>query len=254
MGNDNSKNIPMLEVKDLSKTFRINTERNDTIKKTFLNMFRKGESHEFKALDGVSFELNKGDLLGIIGKNGSGKSTLLKVISGIYLPDGGEVISRGRIVPFLELGVGFNPELNARENIYLNGVILGLKRKEVEERFDAIVDFAEIRGFLDTPVKNFSSGMYVRLAFSIAMQVEADLYILDEVLSVGDIGFQEKSIGKLEELLSKGATVIFVSHSMEQITKYCSRVMYLQEGRKVMEGGADEVVARYVEDIHIQNS
>lgn len=244
----------MIKADGITKNFRINLEHNDTFKKIFLNMFRRGEYRHFRALDSVSFEIKRGEFIGIIGRNGSGKSTLLKVVSEIYLPDEGEIRTFGKIIPFLELGVGFNPELTARENVYLNGIILGLTQKEVKQRFDEIVDFAEIRAFLDTPVKNFSSGMYVRLAFAIAMQIDADIYILDEVLSVGDAAFQEKSIKRLEQLLDNGATVIFVSHSMEQIKKYCQKTMYLEAGKMKMFGPTEEVVAQYLKDLNLQGS
>ncbi len=243
----------MIKADGVTKNFRINLEHNDTFKKIFLNMFRRNEYKNFRALDNVSFEIKRGEFIGIIGRNGSGKSTLLKVVSEIYLPDEGQIKTFGKIIPFLELGVGFNPELTARENVYLNGIILGLTQKEVKQRFDEIVDFAEIRPFLDTPVKNFSSGMYVRLAFSIAMQIDADIYILDEVLSVGDAAFQEKSIKRLEQLLNNGATVIFVSHAMGQIQKYCKKTMYLEGGKMKMFGPTEEVVGQYMKDIGLAN-
>ena len=238
-----------LSVKNVSKAFKINKESRDTLKSMFINMFKRNEHHTFYALSDVSFDVKKGEFLGIIGRNGSGKSTLLKIIAGIYHADSGEVKVNGHIVPFLELGVGFNPELTARENIFLNGTILGLTRKEIHRKFDDIVEFAEIGDFLDTPVKNFSSGMYVRLAFSIAMEVEADIYILDEVLSVGDVGFQRKSIARLEKLISNGATVIFVSHSMDQIRKYCERVVWLDGGKVVDIGRAKAITEKFLETL-----
>jgi ABC-type polysaccharide/polyol phosphate transport system ATPase subunit len=181
-----------------------------------------------------------------LGKNGSGKSTLLKIIAGIYAPDKGEVKVHGRIVPFLELGVGFNSELTARENVYLNGTILGMTRKFITQKFQEIIEFAELQDFVDTPIKKFSSGMQVRLAFSIAIQAEADVYLLDEVLAVGDMGFQKKSLSKIKELIDRGSTVIYVSHDLGQVRKLCSRVILIKNGRKVMDGSPDNVIDEYI--------
>ncbi len=242
---DTMKKGNIIEVNNLSKEFKIGTEHRDTLKSVFLNIFKRNTYKRFKALDDVSFSVKQGEFFGIIGRNGSGKSTLLKIIAGIYLPDRGSVKYNGRIVPFLELGVGFNPDLTARENIFLNGTILGLTRAEIRRKFDEIVDFAEIRDFLDTPVKNFSSGMYVRLAFSIAIQVDADIYILDEVLAVGDVGFQKKCFRRLDELQKKKATIIFVSHDVETVQKQCDRVLLLEHGKVDTIGPPKEVVKRY---------
>lgn len=238
--------LPLISIKNLNKTFKIYREKNVTVKESFLNIFRKGEVHHFKVLDDISLDVMPGEFLGVIGKNGSGKSTLLKTVAGIYEQDSGEIIVRGSMIPFLELGVGFNPDLTARENIYLNGVILGMSRKFVRDRFDQIVDFAEIRDFLDTSVKNFSSGMMVRLAFAIAVQIEADIYILDEVLAVGDAAFQQKCISRLKELIEKRKTIIYVSHSMDTVKKYCDRVAWLEDGKIRELGDPDLIVDRYL--------
>lgn len=240
---------PLIEVKNLNKTFKINKERNVTFKQVLLNIFKKNEYEQFYALKNVSFDVKPGEFLGIIGKNGSGKSTLLKLLVGIYHQDSGDVIVNGSMIPFLELGVGFNPDLSARENIYLNGVILGMDRKFVKSHFKRIVDFAEIGDFLDTPVKNFSSGMMVRLAFAIAIQIEADIYILDEVLAVGDVAFQQKCIDRLNELIEKKKTIIYVSHGMDSVKKYCSRVIWIDHGEVRKIGDPSEVVEEYTDQV-----
>lgn len=233
-----------IKAENITKEFKIYSDE-FSVKKFFVNGFKTRSSHSFKALNDVSFEVNAGDFFGIIGRNGSGKSTLLKILASIYEQDSGKVHVDGKIIPFLELGVGFNPELSARENIYLNGVILGMSRKTIEQRFDEIVDFAEIREFLDMPIKNFSSGMNVRLAFSIAIQAEGDIYILDEVLAVGDAPFQEKCIAHLEGLMEQGKTIIFVSHAMDQIRTYCNKVLYLKHGEVRAIGDANEMCDLY---------
>ncbi|MEI7579755.1 MAG: ABC transporter ATP-binding protein [bacterium] len=232
-------------VKNLSKRFRIPQEKQDKLKDKFINPFKRIPKNEFLALNDVSFEVKKGEFVGIIGRNGSGKSTLLKILSGVYEPTQGSIWTDGSIVPFLELGVGFNPELTGRENIILNGVILGMTKKYMEEKTEEIIDFAELREFIDLQVKNYSSGMVIRLAFSVAAQVKADIYLLDEVLSVGDAGFQKKSLQKMEELMENGATILFVSHSMEEVKKRADRVIYLEKGKKIFEGNAIEATKQY---------
>src|SRR4030088_2463865 len=188
------------------------------------------EVEEFWALRDVSFEVKQGAVLGIIGRNGAGKSTLLKILSGITEPDRGRAILRGRVASLLEVGTGFHPELTGRENIFLNGAILGMKRAEITRKFDEIVAFAEVERFIDTPVKWYSSGMYTRLAFSVAAHLEPDVLIVDEVLAVGDIGFQQRCLGKMEEVSQGGRTVFFVSHMMFAITRLCKRVMLIDSG------------------------
>jgi ABC-2 type transport system ATP-binding protein len=237
----------IIQVKDVSKIFEIPHERRNSIKDYFLNPFHKVKKDEFRALDHVNFEVQEGEFVGIIGRNGSGKSTLLKMLAQIYEPTSGKVVMNGSLVPFLELGVGFNPELSGRENVYLNGVILGMSRKHMEHKFNEIVDFADIREFIDLQVKNYSSGMVMRLAFSIAVQAKADIYLLDEILAVGDVGFQEKSLAKMQELLSGGATVVLVSHSMADIQKYCKRVILLNHGQVMHDGDAKRAIELYME-------
>lgn len=236
---------PIIEVKNLSKVFEIPHERRNTLKSYFLNPFKKNEKERFYALNSVDFKVNKGDFIGIVGRNGSGKSTLLKILAGIFEPTKGKVEVNGTLVPFLELGVGFNPELTGRENIYLNGIILGMTRKYVESKFEQIVDFAEFRDFIDLQVKNYSSGMVIRLAFAIAMEARADIYLLDEILSVGDAAFQKKSLEKMLSLLSDGATGILVTHSIQDVKKYCNRVIMIQKGEVVYDGDVTGGVEKY---------
>lgn len=236
---------PIIEVKNLNKVFEIPHEQRNTIKSYFLNPFKKIKKEKFYALNDVSFSINKGDFVGIIGRNGSGKSTLLKIMAGIFEPSKGKVSVQGTLVPFLELGVGFNPELTGRENVFLNGIILGMTKKYVESKFDEIVDFAEIRDFIDLQVKNYSSGMVMRLAFAVAMEAKADIYLLDEVLSVGDVGFKKKSLEKMLELLSNGSTGILVSHSIKDVRDHCSRVIMLKDGAIVYDGPTEEGLEKY---------
>jgi len=202
---------------------------------------------DFWALKDVSFEVKQGDRIGIIGRNGAGKSTLLKILSRITEPTTGRVRIKGRVASLLEVGTGFHPELTGRENIYLNGAILGMGRQEISRKFDEIVAFSEIEKFLDTPVKRYSSGMYVRLAFAVAAHLEPEILIVDEVLAVGDAAFQKKSLGKMQEVGDKGRTVLFVSHNMQAITRLCSRVVWLGDGELLGDGLAASVVHAYLE-------
>lgn len=238
-------NEAIIQVKNISKVFMIPEENRNTLREHFWNFFRPMKHKKFQALDNVSFEVNRGEWLGIIGRNGSGKSTLLKILAGIYLPDSGRFCRNGSLVPFLELGVGFNFELSARENIFLNGTILGMTRKEINAVFDAIVEFAEIKEFLDLPLKNYSSGMKVRLAFAIATKVDADIYLLDEVMAVGDYVFKEKCTSVFEEMKEKGKTIIFVSHSMDDIKRYCDKALIIKKGVLDKFGDADTITSLY---------
>jgi ABC-2 type transport system ATP-binding protein len=236
----------IIKVKNVTKVFEIPHERRNKLKDYFLNPFRKIKKDKFKALDDISFQINEGEFVGIIGRNGSGKSTLLKMLAQIYEPTTGKVIINGSLVPFLELGVGFNPELSGRENVFLNGAILGMAHKHLKEKFQEIVDFAGIEEFIDLQVKNYSSGMVMRLAFSIAVQAKADIYLLDEILAVGDVGFQEKSLAKMQDLLSNGATVVLVSHATSDIERYCDRVILVEHGSVVHDGDVKEGVQKYM--------
>ncbi|MDN3512680.1 MAG: polysaccharide ABC transporter ATP-binding protein [Candidatus Jettenia sp.] len=242
---------PAIKIENLSKAFEISTGRS-SLKAYFLNMFSllKFPTHEkYKVLEGVSFQIEKGEFIGIIGKNGSGKSTLLKLIAGIYAPDKGRIEVNGKIVPFLELGVGFNPELTGKENVFLNGVILGMSRKYIAERYEKIVGFAGLERFMDTPVKNYSSGMLVRLAFSIAVQTEADIYILDEILAVGDALFQQKSIEIINNLTEQGKTILFVSHDLKSIERYCQKALWIDKGELRFFGKTDVAINKYQNEI-----
>lgn len=236
----------MIEVKNLTMKFKMSDEPLNTLKEVFTRAVKGSLSYnEFLALDNVFFKINKGETIGLIGRNGAGKSTILKVISGIYKPTSGEVITRGNIVPMLELGAGFDLELSGRENIYLNGAVLGYTKEYLESKYDEIVDFAEIEKFIDMPIRNYSSGMMTRLAFSIASVVQPEILIVDEILSVGDAAFQEKSFKRMKELMSGGATVLFVSHNINKIKEMCSHVIWLDHGKVKKIGDVKTICDEY---------
>ncbi len=237
-----------IKVTELSKSFDLPLSRKDTLQGHFVNPFEKAEYRKFEPLKNISFEVRKGEFFSIIGRNGIGKSTLLKILSGIYEPGEGKVEVKGKLVPFLELGVGFNHELTARENVYLNAVLLGLSRKEVSASFDEIFDFAELDEFREVPVKNFSSGMQVRLAFSIAVKVKSDILILDEVLAVGDASFQKKCYKYFDSIIGK-KTIVFVSHDLKSVKKNSDRVMYLKENNEYEIGDPDKIVSLYKDEV-----
>ncbi len=230
---------------NVSKTFRIPLDRSTTLKYRVTHMRSASRYHDLHALDDISFEVPEGQFLGIIGHNGSGKSTLLKVLSRIYTPDRGDVQINGAVSPFLELGVGFNPELTARENVYLNGAVLGLTRKELDERIDGIIGFAELETFADQKLKNYSSGMQVRLAFSVAIQADAQILLMDEVLAVGDARFQEKCFDVFARYKREGKTVVLVTHDIGSVNLYCDRCLLLDHGRLHADGPSSEVTALY---------
>lgn len=234
-----------LSVESVSKKFAIPHERVSTLRGAFVNMLRPRTYEVFKALDDVSFTVRKGECFGIIGKNGSGKSTLLKMIAGVYVPDTGKIITQGAISPFLELGIGFNPELSGRDNIYINASVLGLLKEEIDKSFDAIVAFSELERFIDQKLKNYSSGMKVRLAFAVAIHANREILLLDEVLAVGDAAFQEKCLQELRRLKQTGKTIILVSHSEQSIREFADRVLVLHKGRVVGCGATDEMIATY---------
>lgn len=236
----------MIEVSDVSMRFRMNTDRILSLKE-FVTTALRGKLHyeEFTALDHVSFSVRKGETLGLIGRNGAGKSTMLKVISGILKPTEGSVTCHGNIVPMLELGSGFDMELTGRENIFLNGAILGYGEEFLKEKYDEIVEFSELGQFIHVPIRNYSSGMMARLAFSVASVVNPEILIVDEILAVGDAAFQEKSRARMMEMMGGGTTVLFVSHSLEQIREMCSRVVWLDHGTVKMIGPAEEVCDAY---------
>ena len=234
-----------IHASNIHKSFKLPTERAWGLKQAIFNRLRgiKGYT-EYKVLNGISFDVYKGEFIGIVGRNGSGKSTLLKILSGIYTPDKGRVHIDGNLVPFIELGVGFNFELTGRENIYLNGAMLGFSNAEMDEMYDEIVKFAELEDFMDQKLKNYSSGMQVRLAFSIAIRAHGDILILDEVLAVGDAAFQRKCNDYFASLRGE-QTVILVTHSMENVKKFCDRAILIEGGKILKEGSPDEVAKAY---------
>ena len=247
-----------LSVRNLTKEYRIlhNAERHDRVTEAIAGsvkgMFKKKEVETFKALDDVSFDVKKGEVLGIIGRNGAGKSTLLKILSRITEPTSGEIHLFGRVGSLLEVGTGFHPELTGRENIYLNGSILGMRRREIDRQFDAIVDFAEVEKFLDTPVKRYSSGMYVRLAFAVAAHLNPEILIVDEVLAVGDAQFQKKCLGKMQDVSRQdGRTVLFVSHNMAAVSTLCPRALLLNRGQLELDNSTSIVLGKYAKGLHI---
>jgi ABC-type polysaccharide/polyol phosphate transport system ATPase subunit len=236
-----------VEVAGVEKAFQLPHEQRTTFKEYFLHPLHRSAYERQQALSEITFEIAEGEFFGIVGPNGSGKSTLLKVIAGIYRQDAGTVRVKGVLSPFIELGVGFNPELTARDNILINGTLLGLTRKQIKERFDEIVGFGELERFVDQKLKNFSSGMHVRLAYSIAIQVDFDILLLDEVLAVGDQEFQRRCFETLAEIRSAGKTIVFVSHDLRAIGKHCDRAMLLMDGSIRALGSTGDVLARYDE-------
>ena len=242
---DYSNNPIAISVKNLHKSFKLPTERAWGLKQAIFNRLKGIKGYkELKVLNGISFDVHRNEFIGIVGRNGSGKSTLLKTLAKIYFPEKGSVEINGTLVPFIELGVGFNPDLTARENVYLNGALLGFSNKEMDAMYDEIVDFAELRDFMDQKLKNFSSGMNVRLAFSIAIRARGDILLLDEVLAVGDAAFQQKCNDYFESIKGK-QTVILVTHSMENVQKYCTRAILLENGKIKLEGDPKKVADAY---------
>lgn len=238
----------MINIENVSMKFNLGIEKNFSIKEAFISIFdkkRRKKKSYFWALNDVSFHVKKGEVIGLIGSNGAGKSTLLKVVSGVMKPTKGKVTVNGQISPMIELGAGFDSELTARENIYLNGAILGYSKEFLDSKFDEIVEFSELIDFLDVPIKNFSSGMVAKLAFSIATVVDPEILIVDEILSVGDIKFQEKSKNKMMEMIKGGTTVLYVSHSLDSIKELCDRVIWLEHGNVVKIGQTEKICNEY---------
>jgi len=237
-------------VDHVSKSFRLPHEKQNTVKSALIHWARGGRrSYERqRVLKDVSFEIRKGDFFAIVGRNGSGKSTMLKMLAGIYTPTSGGIQVNGKLTPFIELGVGFNPELTGRENVFLNGALLGFNRKEMEAMYDDIVGFAELEKFMDQKLKNYSSGMQVRLAFSIAIRAQSDILLLDEVLAVGDAAFQQKCFDYFEELREQRKTVIFVSHDMDAVRRFCTRAVYIKDGDLILDSTPAEVADLYIEE------
>lgn len=235
----------VIKVKNIHKSFKLPTERAWGLKQAIFNRIKGVKGYtEYKVLKGISFEVNKGDFLGIVGRNGSGKSTLLKILAGIYRPEKGSAEIDGSLVPFIELGVGFNYELTGRENVYLNGALLGFSNEEMDKMYEEIVEFAELKDFMDQKLKNYSSGMQVRLAFSVAIRARGDILILDEVLAVGDAAFQQKCNDYFESLKGE-QTVILVTHSMENVKKFCNRAILIEDGKILEEGDPEKVAKAY---------
>jgi ABC-type polysaccharide/polyol phosphate transport system ATPase subunit len=247
---------PAIEIRELSKSYRLGaigtTHLKDELSRLWQRLQGRTEAHtkgEFWALRDVSFDVSPGEVIGIVGRNGAGKSTLLKILSRITQQTAGEIVLRGRVASLLEIGTGFHPDLTGRENTYLNGAILGMTRSEIKSRFDEIVAFAEIETFIDTPVKHYSSGMYVRLAFAVAAHLEPEILIVDEVLAVGDVEFQRKCLGKMRDVAaSHGRTVLFVSHSPEAINALCQRAVYLENGKVALLGDTGTVISAYLQN------
>ena len=244
-----SDNIAV-KVEHVSKHFRLPTESSSSLRTTMVNYFKGIKGYrEQQVLKDISFEVEKGDFFGIVGRNGSGKSTLLKIISQIYVPEKGPVTIDGKLVSFIELGVGFNPELTGRENVYLNGALLGFSTEEINEMYDDIVEFAELSEFMNQKLKNYSSGMQVRLAFSVAIQAKSDILVLDEILAVGDEAFQRKSREFFEEIRQdKSKTVILVTHDMSAVQRYCNKVIYIKDGKLEKSENLQEITNQYSED------
>lgn len=239
-----------IKVENVSKSFKLPHNKQSSLKGTLINLVSRGDrTYETQeVLRNVSFEIKKGEFFGIVGRNGSGKSTLLKMIAGIYEPTEGSITINGSLTPFIELGVGFNPELTGRENVYMNGALLGFNNKEVDEMYDDIVGFAELERFMDQKLKNYSSGMQVRLAFSIAIRARSDILVLDEVLAVGDAAFQQKCFDYFEMLKKQGQTVVLVTHDMSAVTRFCTNGIYIKDGDLVSAGSVQDITDLYVKD------
>lgn len=245
----------MIKVDNVSMRFNLGIEKNFSLKLFFINLFKprkkKEKKPDFWALKDVSFEVKRGEVVGFIGSNGAGKSTMLKVIAGVMKPTKGKVEVHGNICPMIELGAGFDTDLTARENIFLNGAVLGYSKKFIEEKFDEIVEFSELKDFLDVPVRNFSSGMTARLAFSIATVVDPEILIVDEILSVGDMAFQAKSEAKMRSMIGGGTTVLYVSHSINSIKSICDKAVWLDHGKVIKMGPAEEICDEYSKSIGV---
>ena len=236
----------MIKVDNVSMRFNLGSDKVNTLKEYFIKKVKRElKREEFWALKNISFDVNPGEVMGLVGTNGAGKSTMLKVIAGVMKPTRGVVLRQGKIAPMIELGAGFDMELTARENVFLNGAILGYSKNFLTERYDEIVEFSELQRFMDVPVRNFSSGMVARLAFAIATLVDPEILIVDEILSVGDAPFQIKSEQKMKSMINGGATVVFVSHTIKTIRSICQRALWLDHGDMKMIGDVDEVTAAY---------
>ena len=240
-----SSSIP-IRLENITQRFRVIQERPDTLRELFSKFFRHESTyHDFDAVKNVSFEVPKGQMVGLIGHNGSGKSTLLKIIAGVYRPTAGTVKVKGSVAPLIELGAGFHHELTGRENILINGLLMGYSKCEMREREQRIIDFAGIGDFIDSPVKQYSSGMYMRLAFSVATEIDPEILLIDEILAVGDAPFRQRCFERLQEFRSAGKTIVFVTHAMGQVSEHCDRAILIEQGSIMADGPPDEVIAAY---------
>ena len=233
---------------NVKKTFDVYLDKSNTLKESLLSMFKRNRKEKRVVLKDVDLKIKKGECVALIGTNGSGKSTLLKLMTKIIYPNSGKIITRGKLTSLLELGAGFHPDFSGRENIYFNASIFGLTKKQIDARIDDIIEFSELGDFIDNPVRTYSSGMYMRLAFSVAINVDAEILLVDEILSVGDQHFQEKCLNKMRELRDSGKTMVFVTHSMHQVKQLCDRAVWLCNGVIKMDGTPDEVVAEYLRE------
>lgn len=244
-----SKNIPIIKFDHVTKNFSLNKQKTF---KEFFPAFLSGKEtkKKFTALDNISFEINKGETIGIIGPNGSGKSTLLKLIAGVMYPTSGKVTVKGKVSPLIELGAGFHPDLSGTENIYLNGSILGLSQFELKKKYADIVNFSGLGEFINQPIKHYSSGMYMRLAFSVAIHTNPEILLIDEILAVGDTAFQAKCFAKMEQFKKKGVTIVFVSHSMASIESFCTKAIYINHSSLIHTGKTKDVCQKYLDDLN----
>jgi ABC-type polysaccharide/polyol phosphate transport system ATPase subunit len=241
-----SANDPVIRLEHVTQRFRVIHERPDTIRELFSKMLRKSASfHDFEAVKEVSFDVYHGEAVGIIGRNGSGKSTLLKIIAGVYRPTKGNITVGGTLAPLIELGAGFHQELTGRENILINGLLMGYSKREMMERQERIIEFADIGEFIDAPVKQYSSGMYMRLAFAVAIEVDPQVLVVDEILAVGDMGFQEKCFARIRKFRDTGRTILLVTHSMAVIQEHCDRALLIDHGQLLVDGRPEEAIATY---------
>lgn len=236
-----------ISVEHVYKSFNVFYDKTNTIKEKIL-FWNKSKKEVREILKDINLEVKKGEVVGLIGINGSGKSTLLKLMTKIIYPNKGKLETKGKLTSLLELGAGFHPDFSGRENIYFNASIFGLTRKEIDERLEQIIEFSELKDFIDNPVRTYSSGMYMRLAFSVAINVDADILLIDEILSVGDQHFQEKCFKKLEELKAQGKTIVFVTHGMDSVKRFCTRAVWLHKGEIKMDGDTETVVQKYIEE------
>lgn len=239
----------MIEIKNVSKSFKIYHDKATTLKERLL-FLRSSKADVFWALKDINLTIESGKTVGLIGHNGSGKSTLLKLITKIIYPTSGEIITRGRVSSLLELGAGFHPDFTGRENIYINASIFGLSRKEIDSKLESIIEFSELRDFIDSPIRTYSSGMYTRLAFSVAVHVSPDILLIDEILAVGDINFQKKCIAKIKEFKKKGVTMVFVSHNMNDVLEICDSVVWLDKGRMIEYGDTETIAEKYLDEMN----